>query len=96
MAEAIERFYPGALEDQYAEFAHHYARTDNARKAVRYVNVAGKQAMQRSAHADAITMLKRPPDPLGEFRGSTLSDARTSGDASPLVRADERFAVRPW
>ncbi len=101
VADAIERSYADTLEDHYATLAHHYARTHDARKAVKYLHLAGKQAMQRSAHAEAIRMLnsglellKSLPDTLERDRqelalqtaiGPSLMETR--GDASPEVEA---------
>ena len=55
VAAAIERIYSDSLEDHYGALAQHYA-TDS-RKAVRYLHLAGQQAMQRSAHAEAVRLL---------------------------------------
>ena len=52
-AEAIETLYPDSLEDHYSELAHHYGRSDNAEKAVTYLELAGQQAAQRSAYGEA-------------------------------------------
>jgi predicted ATPase len=40
-----------------AQLAHHFRRSDNVSKAVEYLGRAGQQALQRSAHADAIGSL---------------------------------------
>src|SRR5262249_28653301 len=52
-AHAIEALYQLTLEDHYSELAHHYSRTENAPKAVRYLQLAGQQAAQRSANTEA-------------------------------------------
>src|SRR5262249_42392480 len=39
------------------ELAHHYSRSENTEKAVHYLHLAGQQAVQRSANAEAITHL---------------------------------------
>jgi len=56
-AQAIESLYHGRLEDHYSDLAHHYSRSGNTQKAVDYLQLAGQQAVQRSAHAEAITHL---------------------------------------
>jgi predicted ATPase len=56
---AIEELYRGALDEHYAELAHHYGRTDNTPKAVEYLRLAGEQAVGRSAYAEAIGQLSR-------------------------------------
>ena len=62
VAEAIERIYSDSLEDHYAALAQHYA--PDTRKAVRYLHLAGQQAMQRSAHAEAVRLLTSSLDLL--------------------------------
>jgi class 3 adenylate cyclase/predicted ATPase len=70
-AKAIEEVYRLKLDDRYSELAHHYSRSGNTQKAVDYLQLAGQQAVQRSAHAEAIThlttaleLLKTLPDTL--------------------------------
>ncbi|MBI3303806.1 MAG: AAA family ATPase, partial [Deltaproteobacteria bacterium] len=68
-AQAIEVLFHSRLEDHYNELAHHYSRSGNTRKAVEYLGLAGQQAVQRSAYAEAIghlttalELLKTLPD----------------------------------
>ena len=56
-AQAIEALYRANFEDHYSELAHHYSRSGNTAKAVEYLSLAGQQAVQRSANAEAITHL---------------------------------------
>jgi predicted ATPase len=56
-AQAIETLYSSKLEDHYSELAHHYTRSGNTEKAVEYLQLAGQQAAQRSANAEAISHL---------------------------------------
>jgi predicted ATPase len=56
-AQAIADLYSSSLEDHYSELAHHYSRSSNTEKAVEYLHLAGQQAVQRSANAEAITLL---------------------------------------
>ena len=56
-AQAIEALYPERLEDHYSDLAHHYSRSGDTQKAVEYLQLAGQQAVQRSAHAEAISHL---------------------------------------
>lgn len=56
-AQAIETLFHFRLEDYYSELAYHHSRSGNTQKAVEYLGLAGQQAVQRSAHADAITCL---------------------------------------
>jgi predicted ATPase len=56
-ASAIEALYRATLDERYSDLAHHYSRSGNTEKAVEYLYLAGKQAAQRSANADAIGYL---------------------------------------
>ena len=56
-AQAIEALYQATLDDHYSELAHHYSRSGNTEKAVEYLGLAGQQAVQHSANAEAITHL---------------------------------------
>jgi predicted ATPase len=56
-AQAIEQLYHDRIEEHYSELAHHYSRSGNAEKAVKYLHLAGQQAVQRSAYVEAITHL---------------------------------------
>jgi predicted ATPase len=67
--EVLESMSADQLDDHLGELARHYSRSDNAAKAVEYLGRAGQQALQRSAHADAISslivavdLLQRLPD----------------------------------
>ena len=56
-AQAMEELFHSQLEDHYSDLAHHYSRSGNTQKAVEYLQLAGQQAVQRSAYAEAITHL---------------------------------------
>src|ERR1700736_5126044 len=56
---ALESMFAAQLDDHLDELAHHYSRSDNVAKAVEYLGRAGQQALQRSAHAEALSNLTR-------------------------------------
>jgi predicted ATPase/class 3 adenylate cyclase len=56
-AQAIEQLFHDHLEEHYDELAHHYRRSANTVKAAEYLHLAGQQAAQRSAYAEAVTQL---------------------------------------
>ena len=67
--QALESMFADQLDDHLGQLAHHYSRSDNVSKAVEYLGRAGQQALQRSAHAEAIggltaaiDLLQRLPD----------------------------------
>jgi predicted ATPase len=49
----IEALYTDALDEHYGELAHHYGMSEDARKAVEYLHLAGRQAVDRSAYEEA-------------------------------------------
>ena len=51
---AIEQLYASSIDDHLAELARHYDRSRNLPKALEYYERAGRQAVQRSAHDDAM------------------------------------------
>jgi tetratricopeptide (TPR) repeat protein len=55
--EAIEALFKDRIDDHLTELAHHYSRSANTRKAVKYLSRAGRQAAARSAYPEAITRL---------------------------------------
>ena len=56
-AQALETLYATSLDEHYSDFAHHYSRSGNTEKAIEYLQMAGEQAVQRSAYAEAINHL---------------------------------------
>jgi class 3 adenylate cyclase/tetratricopeptide (TPR) repeat protein len=70
-AAALEMLYASTVEEHLAELAHHYVRSSNLDKAVEYLTRAGRQALNRSAYAEAQAQLqqgvesikKLPPSP---------------------------------
>ncbi|MBI3302136.1 MAG: hypothetical protein HYZ72_08695 [Deltaproteobacteria bacterium] len=56
-AQTIEALFHSRLDDHYEKLAQHYSHSGNAQKAVEYLQLAGQQAMQRSANAEAISHL---------------------------------------
>jgi len=53
-AASMESLYVERLEDHLSDLAHHYRRSDNVSKAVKFLGRAGRQASQRSSHAEAM------------------------------------------
>jgi tetratricopeptide (TPR) repeat protein len=52
--QALESIFAGQVDDHLSQLAHHYSHSGNLDKAIEYLGRAGQQAMQRSAHADAV------------------------------------------
>ena len=59
IGQAIEELYSERLEEYYELLAHHYGSSANTPKAVKYLHLAGEQAVKRSAYAEAIGQLSR-------------------------------------
>jgi predicted ATPase/class 3 adenylate cyclase len=95
-ARAIEALFHLRLDDHYSELAHHYTRSGNTEKAIEYLYRAGQQAVQRSAHAEAISHLTTALELL-----NTLPDtpARTQHELTlqvalgPALMATKGFAA---
>ena len=68
--QALESMFAEQLDDHLSQLAHHYSRSDNVSKAVEYLGRAGQQALQRSAHADAIRSLNAAIDLLQKLPDS--------------------------
>ena len=58
-AQAIEALYVTSLDERYSELVHHYTRSGKTGKAIEYLQKAGQQAMQRSAHVEALNHLTK-------------------------------------
>jgi class 3 adenylate cyclase/tetratricopeptide (TPR) repeat protein len=74
-AEAIESLFASSLSDHYDELAHHFRRSANGSKAVQYLHLAARQAMHRSAYAEAsgqltaaLELVRTQPDDLERAR----------------------------
>jgi DNA-binding winged helix-turn-helix (wHTH) protein/predicted ATPase len=64
IAEREEHAYGERTAEVASELAHHFSRANEKNKAVRYFELAGQQALQRSAHVDAISSLNAAIDLL--------------------------------
>ena len=56
--QALEALYADRLEEVYDRLAHHYARTDEAGKAVEYLTRFAEKAASSYANAEAVTALQ--------------------------------------
>ncbi len=56
-AQAIEALFSARIADYSTELAHHYRLSGNVPKAVEYLSRTGQQALQHSAHPDALRHL---------------------------------------
>ena len=74
--QVLESMFPDQLDDHVSELARHYSSSDNLIKAVEYLGRAGQQAMQRSAHADAISSLAAALDILQKLPDSAMRNER--------------------
>ncbi|MGH7821987.1 MAG: adenylate/guanylate cyclase domain-containing protein, partial [Candidatus Binatia bacterium] len=74
-AQAIESLFADRVDEHYGELAHHYGRSGNTEKAVEYLVLAGRKAVERSADAEAITMFRRALELLADLPPSSDRDA---------------------
>jgi predicted ATPase/class 3 adenylate cyclase len=78
--QTLEALYGTTLHEHYSNLAHHYRRSPNTEKAIEYLQLAGQQAVQRSANTEAIShltaaldlLLTRPETPERAARELTL------------------------
>jgi predicted ATPase/class 3 adenylate cyclase len=64
-AQTIEALFPSRLDDYYSELAHHYSRSGSIQKAMDYLQLAGEQAVRRSANIEAISHFTAALELLG-------------------------------
>jgi tetratricopeptide (TPR) repeat protein len=57
-ARVLEELYAEQLEDHYGALAHHYLLSDNTSKAIRYAQLAAKQALGRAAYPQAMSLIE--------------------------------------
>jgi tetratricopeptide (TPR) repeat protein len=87
---ALESMFTVQLDDHVAELARHYGRSDNADKAVRYLTLAGKQALERAAFAESQTLLQKGLQLLNTLPESPERDASEFELVSALVQVHMR------
>jgi class 3 adenylate cyclase/predicted ATPase len=95
-AQAIEELYRDGLDEHYGELAHHYGRTENVPKAVEYLHLAGEQAAQRSAYAEAVSQLSRGVElvaTLPESRERARQELSLQIALGETLMATQGFAV---
>jgi tetratricopeptide (TPR) repeat protein len=68
--QALEALYAAMLPEHYRDLAHHYSRSGSTEKAVKYLHLAGQQAIQRSANAEAIIHLNTALELLKTLPGT--------------------------
>jgi adenylate cyclase len=74
IASAIERVYANSLEDHFAELAGHFSQTSNAARAAHYLCLAGRQALDSSAHTEATALLSTALEKLRSLPESPERD----------------------
>src|SRR4029077_15908017 len=85
-AQAIEALYAERLDDHVGNLAYHYTQSANTRQAVKYLYLAAQQAVQRSAHQQAIAHLTAGLELLNTLPESLERDGRDLELASALVQ----------
>jgi class 3 adenylate cyclase/tetratricopeptide (TPR) repeat protein len=82
---AIENLYADHLDDHLAELAHHFARSANVDKAIRYLTLAGRQSLDRYALGESQVQLQKGLELLNTLPESLERDARELDLASTLA-----------
>jgi predicted ATPase len=68
---AVEASFAQTIDDHVSELAHHYGRSSNAKKAVEYLERAGRQAVRRGALKEAEIRFKHAIARLGSTNRTT-------------------------
>jgi class 3 adenylate cyclase/predicted ATPase len=68
---ALESIFAAQLEEHLDELARHYSASYNIAKGVKYLELAGQQAAERSAYADAVNRLTAALDLLRKLPSGT-------------------------
>jgi class 3 adenylate cyclase/tetratricopeptide (TPR) repeat protein len=83
---ALETLYANSLDDHLAELANHYSRANNPDRAVQYLTIAGKQALERSAFAQSQGQLQQGLEWIKALPESGERDAREMELATALAQ----------
>src|SRR5262249_50590468 len=93
-ARAIETLFAESLDGHYGELAHHYKLSGNSEKAVEYLHLAGEQAAERSANAEAVSNLTAGLDLLPTLADTTERHQRELALQTTL--AGVLIATKGW
>ncbi|MGD8322051.1 MAG: LuxR C-terminal-related transcriptional regulator, partial [Gemmatimonadota bacterium] len=94
VAEAMEAFWEHAAEEHADELAYHFARTGTAQltpKAVRYLSVAGRAALERHADREAADYLRAAVDRATSRTAGGEDRSALLGLVRDLARAHQRL-----
>jgi tetratricopeptide (TPR) repeat protein len=84
---AIEELYQESIDDHLTELAHHYSHSTNQEKAVKYLLLAGVQAISRGALPQAVQSLESALALIRNFPESQSKDASELQVLSALATA---------
>jgi predicted ATPase len=73
---AIEALYANSIDDHLDELTEHYGRSGDRRKALKYLEQAGRQALQRSAYGEAMRDLTHALELLQQLPRDAERDQR--------------------
>ncbi|MDP3796182.1 MAG: adenylate/guanylate cyclase domain-containing protein [Polaromonas sp.] len=94
--QAIEALHKDQLEEHCSELAHHFSRSGNTPKAIEYLHCAGRQAVQRSADAEAVAHLTKALALLGTLPDTperTRQELELQITLGPALMATKGFAA---
>jgi transcriptional regulator with AAA-type ATPase domain/tetratricopeptide (TPR) repeat protein len=92
---ALEAIHAGRLADAYEQLAHHYARSDEHQKALKYMTLFASKAASLHAYAEAVRVLQEAQRhlrglPVGEQERRRLDLVlRQAAELMPLGRLPE-------
>jgi class 3 adenylate cyclase/tetratricopeptide (TPR) repeat protein len=87
-AQAIESLFAKRLDDHADQLAHHYVLSDNTWKAVKYLHLAGRRALERSTPAQALNNMRSSLELL-----RTLSETPDRDRQEIVLQTELGFAL---
>ena len=95
--QVLERAWNGRERERAAELALHFSRARDRARAIRYLELAGEQAMQRSAYREAVLHFTAALEHLPEIPRSAARDAdevRLRARLAPALIATRGYSNR--
>jgi class 3 adenylate cyclase len=84
---AIESIYADSIDDRLSELAHHFSRSADDERAVKFLSLAGRQSLVRHAYAEAIRRLRDGLVRIAKLPASFERDGRELEMLNALLRA---------
>ena len=84
---AIESIYAGSIDDHLSELAHHFSRSADDERAVKFLSLAGRQSLRRNAFDEAMRRVRGALAHIAKLPVSFERNVRELELMDPLLRA---------